>query len=337
MILPLSRWGTLLVAGAILFFGAVPARAQFFPRYLEDIKVLAGREGESLRLKFSTRYEGRPKATHEPGRFSLDFSVTGSKVTARNVRIPEGKLFRAFHVVQNRSSTTLTVKLKDPKTSMQGRLEFFNEGDVFRVRALPPVPDPATARDAEHELRTEMTRRIAGEGALVPLAGGTAQTGEEGAEPLALGGFRGIDWFPTMLTMVLGLGAIVLGLYLVMFVYNRFVAVRLNRKNTTHNVRQLASFHIGPKQRIVVLDINGDVLACGVTPSQITFLTRLAGRGPRSRPGPSDSTAPRGGPPSGAPPGGGGQRTEPVPKREDPVQQFAEALKDKVRSLKRIK
>lgn len=333
MILPLSRWGTLLVAGAILFFGAVPARAQFFPRYLEEIKVFAGREGESLRLKFSTRYDGQPRATHSPGEFRLNFSATGSKVPVPNVRITEGKLFSGFRVGQNRSSTDLTVELRDPKATLRNRLSFSKNNEILIVRVLPPPPPP----EAERELRTEMTRRIAGEGAVVPPAEGAAQLAKKEAEPLALGGFQGIDWFPTMFTMVFGLGVIVLGLYLVMFVYNRFVAARFNPKGTTHNVRQLASFHIGPKQRIVVLDINGDLLACGVTPSQITFLTRLEGRSPRSRPSPSNPAAPKNGPASGAAPGGGGQRPAAVPKEEDPVQKFAQVLKDKVRSLKRIK
>ena len=115
-------------------------------------------------------------------------------------------------------------------------------------------------------------------------------------------------------------------------VYNRFLAGKFGGSSGSYPIRHLGSFAIGPKQRIVVLDINGEVVACGVTPNHISFLTRLGG--------PRQAGSKRTDPKSAPQPTGGAATREVVaadPASKDPVHQFAETLKEKVRSLKRIK
>jgi hypothetical protein len=122
-----------------------------------------------------------------------------------------------------------------------------------------------------------------------------------------------------------------------------------------------------------VLDINGERIACGVTPGQITYQTHLGGKGHVGRapgsgagelPGPtapagagpaapSEPSARRagaaarngGGTPTARAEGTARMRSEgalpPALVQEaglpgDPVHDFAEVLKQKVRSLKRI-
>jgi hypothetical protein len=90
------------------------------------------------------------------------------------------------------------------------------------------------------------------------------------------------------------------------------------------------------------LEINGETIACGITPSQITFLTRLSGGAPpgtRRTAAAADAASempasitglPAPGPAAEIAAAGAG------PAKPDPVHQFAELLKQKVRSLKRI-
>jgi len=136
------------------------------------------------------------------------------------------------------------------------------------------------------------------------------------------------NFFATLATMVVALVIMVGGLYGVLYLYKKYVHSRLARFAGTPAIQQIASFSIGPRQRIVILEINGEWIACGVTPSQITFLTRLSGAQHTA-----DAEAPAA-VQSAAPESSAGQAVQPA--KPDPVHQFAEVLKQKVRSLKRI-
>ena len=41
------------------------------------------------------------------------------------------------------------------------------------------------------------------------------------------------------------------------------------------NTRQVSVFHLGPKQKVVVLEIRKQLFACGVTPQSISMLAKL--------------------------------------------------------------
>jgi flagellar biogenesis protein FliO len=148
-----------------------------------------------------------------------------------------------------------------------------------------------------------------------------------------------------MVTLGLSLLAIVAGLYLLVFLYNRFFGARLGKLGGTYPIKLLSSFHLGPKQRIVVLDVNGEIVACGVTPTQISFLTRLGGGATAGQRRQAPARPQRPAPARGVGSGGGqttaaaaaGEAARARPAKPDPVQQFADALKEKVGSMKRIK
>ncbi len=337
-----------MLACLIIALGGGLAQAQSFPRMLEDIKVLAGDGRETIQFQFSRPYEGEPLEEYAKGSFSLNFSSTGTNPPVRNLRVGDSKFIREIKIVQNKFSTTARFTLADPKASVKGLLEFSRDGNLLRVTRIPSVGAAGGGREQARELLVEMTDKIAGKGAAGTQPGGTgsgdvaplAKTEDAAGAPL--GNFPGMGWLPVVI-MALSLTAIVGALYLTLFLYNRFIAGRLGRTGGSQSIRQVASFHIGPKQRIVILDINGELLACGVTPTQISFLTRLDGGGrgakrtapPRPlKPAPKAQEKPRDA--AQAATATATARAKPN-TQADPVQQFAEALKEKVGSLKRLK
>jgi flagellar protein FliO/FliZ len=327
----------LACAAALLLF-APAAQAQRFPRQLENIKMFG--TGETLQFVFSKPYEGSPVVDAQKGSFSLTFSGTGSTKPVRALRPVEESMYKEVKVVENRYSTTVTFLLKDPTLNLRNKLAFTPDKNVLKVAVNAPATKVTASPQAKatQDLLKEMESRIAGDTA--PAAAPTAEPAPapkpSAGSALALGDLGGATFFYSLVTMVIALVIIVGALYGLLFLYNRYLAGRLRRFTGSHAVRQVASFHIGPRQRIVVLEINDEVIACGVTPSQITYLTHLGGKGPIGR-------APAGG--EGGLPG-----SEPSPGKEaaaalppavqsapvDPVHQFAEVLKQKVRSLKRI-
>lgn len=327
-----------LMAGQIL--------AQSLPRLLENIKVSEVNGQETVRFNFSESYEGVPLEDHGPGRMSLSFSGTGSATPVRSFRVRESKEFEDIRVVQNKYSTTVSFTLKQPNTSLKGRLKFERDKKVLRMSILPaPVAaKPLAAKPApEEDLLSQMSKTITG----APAATGqeTPFTAPAAAESPTqrLGQYEGVGWLGTITMLGISLAAIVAGLYLVLYLYRRVFGARLPGSVAGYPIKMLTSFHIGPKQRVVVLDINGEVVACGVTASQISLITRLGGAGQAQR----RPTGGRSGKPAGEPRAAAGAASSagaaarPAAQsrstKPDPVQQFADALKDKVGSMKRIK
>lgn len=330
----------LLLSGvflAAMVMAAPPAAAQRFPRLLENIRMFG--KGETIEFDFSQPYQGRPSIEHKPGLFALSFSGTGSTKPVRSLQPMEESIYQGIKVVQNRYSTTVTFRFKDPAMSLKDKLDFSGTGRVLKLRIDEWVhtrsPSPAAKRG--EDLLQQMEKRIAGQGDVLLPANGMAAAAQEktdGGGSLAMGDLTGGDFFNSLLSMVIALVVIIGSLYGVLYLYNRFFAGRLRRFTGSHSIRQVASFHIGPRQRIVVLDINGETVACGVTPGQISYLTHLGGKGPVGlRAGQGDTSEETGINPVGdtVP-----ASTKSSGTKSDPVHQFAEVLKQRVRSLKRI-
>lgn len=357
----------LVIAGSLVCFGR-SAWSQAFPRVLEDIK-LYGR-GETIQMVFSQPYEGMPTEEYLPGRMSLTFVGVGSAKPVRDLRPREESLYKDIKVVQNRYSTTVTFLLRDSKLNLKERVSFSRDKNLLNVDIrlngdASPAAAPPAARPAGEPLLSEMEQKIAGlpaqpgappgqppapqaakPVAQPPVAQSAAKPAgpisaasalpapKPAAEPaapaaLGLGGMPETSFFATLATMVVALAIMLGGLYGILYLYKRYFHSRLARFAGTPAMRQIASFSIGPRQRIVILEINGEWIACGVTPSQITFLTRLTGRQPAAHAESPDVAESATGGTADAGPAA-------LPAKPDPVHQFAEVLKQKVRSLKRI-
>lgn len=327
-----------LTAVAILAANGVALRAQDFSRTLDKIQLFADGGGrDSIRLTFSQPVEADPAIEYGTGNFTLRFSATGSNIPPNTYKNLETSNIRDYRVVQNKYAVSVAVNLRDSALSLEGGLAVARDGNVVRVAIDPAAALAARGGSsrADRELLAQAERRIGGELALTgdpqePVAGDTVQVGAASAP------FEE-DWLTTLATMLGALAIVLLVLYGMVFLYQRFLAGRIGGGSGSIPIRQLASYAIGPKQRVVVLDINGEIVACGVTPHQVSLVARLGG--PRS------GTA-RKAPPTAEPPGEDGSAAgekaprkpaAPAAESKDPVHQFADTLKEKVNALKRIK
>ncbi|MDY7038420.1 MAG: flagellar biosynthetic protein FliO [Thermodesulfobacteriota bacterium] len=71
-----------------------------------------------------------------------------------------------------------------------------------------------------------------------------------------------------MLFVVLGL------VVLVLYLMKKFFFMRQGTKGDLV-IKVLSSLHLSPKARIEVIEISGEKIVLGITPSNISFLTRL--------------------------------------------------------------
>jgi flagellar protein FliO/FliZ len=336
----------LLAACAAVALSVAPAVfAQGFSRTLNDVRVSLAGGQELLTLSFSAPAEDNPIEEHQPGSFRLRFSATGSKVSGNLFQLKEQSTVQDYRVVPTAYATEVHVTLRDPRLNLQGRLAYERSGNLLLVR-LPGAAAAAPGAAADAAILAQAERRLAGEG----LPGGApALPAQAPAAPAPLGqgdapaAFEE-GWLTTLLTMAVAL-AVVLGLlYGLVWAYNRFLGSKLGPRGGMYPIRHLGSFAVGPRQRIVILDINGEVIACGVTPQHISLVARLGGSRPATQPKPAASAAAHGAPAPGVPavaaaPAAPAAAKDSAAKDpgKDPVHTFAETLKEKVRSLKRLK
>lgn len=335
---------TALAAAALVCSGVV-AWAQDFSRTLDRVSLVETGQGPALRLTFSQPVEAEPIAQHEPGGFRLRFSATGSNVPRSIFKVQEESLVRDYRVVQNQYATTVEVGLNDAGLNLEGGLSYSRDGNVMHVLLQPERAATAAGRTgaaSDADVLAEVERRIAGERARPSAQGAQGGAGGAGGGQPAASAAPEADWWSTLATMLVALVVVLAVFYGLVHLYNRFLGARLGPRGAGYPIRHLGSFHVGPKQRVVVLDINGEVVACGVTPHQISFLTRLGGRnsGQQRRSGGTGPQGSGGRPPAESEQSGAGGRAPAAtaaPESKDPVHQFAETLKEKVSSLKRIK
>ncbi|MDH5560909.1 MAG: flagellar biosynthetic protein FliO [Deltaproteobacteria bacterium] len=65
-------------------------------------------------------------------------------------------------------------------------------------------------------------------------------------------------------------------IYLALWIYNRFFIKKFGYKNGKYDIKLTSSYHIGPKQKIVVLEINQQAFACGITNNNISVISRVS-------------------------------------------------------------
>lgn len=316
--------------------------AQRFPRTLE--KINSSDTGEIVEFVFSHPYQGKPKLEHKAGEFRVIFFSVGYRPKKQVLEPKEQSLYKEFKVTQNQWSTSVVFTLRDGKKLLKNRLKFDGGGKTLRMTISgSPVAAPLSleARKDQALLRRQLGKQDAGKAAaqMKTLPSQPKAASSPGDSGLTLGGLGGGEFFVSMVKMVLALVVIIGALYGVLFLYNRYYQPRLRRLTGSQAITQVASFHIGPRQRIVVLEIKGETVACGVTPNQITYLTHLGGgpeRGNKAPPPIPKELAK-------AVSGGGSEAVGADEKsgasadgKNDPVHQFAQVLKQKVRSLKRI-
>lgn len=343
----------MLALGLMVAMGTQVWAQERFARQLEKIK--SSKTGATVEFVFSQPYQAKPGVEHKAGVFTIDFSGVGYAKKTRVLKPQSQSMYQEIRVVQNRYSTTVFFHLRDKKQQTRKRLTFDPRDKTLRMTLATTAPKAALSPQGRksQELVRQMEKRL-GE---TPPVGQALPVANSGVNPpsgstlpasggLTLGGIDSGEFILKILTMVIGLVVIIAGLYGVLFLYNRYFAHRLSRLTSSQAIKQLASFHIGPRQRIVVLDIHGEVVACGVTPSQITYLTHLGGGDGGGAPGR------KGNPPipkeladvvtkaraqaSAAGGAEGAPAEASTPGKADSVHQFAQVLKQKVRSLKRI-
>ena len=112
----------------------------------------------------------------------------------------------------------------------------------------------------------------------VPETVGTQQ--ETNSPSFLKGGEGGLsnnspDITASIFKMVLALGIVLSLLFAAVFLFKKFFGGKIGLAGKGQQIRVITSTYLGPRKSIAVVDVAGERIVVGVTPTHITMLTRL--------------------------------------------------------------
>ena len=263
----------LLVALAFLLPAPLAVLSQEPANALQNIQLIPLKDYERIELIFANNYTQPPIVDFDAGFIFLRLNATSIGVPTRQYVFPESsQLVKAVRATQNQNSTLVEIILKAPNLSLENKVKIAMNGQRLWVdldRRVTPSPSSASApsdisQEVEQRLRTdELT-------AIEPDATNALLEAEPAiAPPLE------DNWMMTLITLILSLLLIFVVLFLVLFLYKKLFFGRLPALEGKFKIRTVSTFHIGPKQKVIVLEVGTQHFACGVTANNITFLAEI--------------------------------------------------------------
>ena len=243
---------------------------------LKNIEVNSNDESKHVRLEFDGEFSGEPLINFESGSISFRFdSVRTSPTLPSLIDTKSHSIIKAVRAIQVPETDIVHLdillksseyKTKYPVITRRGNNIFL--GLNGNLASMPPLSSTETlTREAEERVNNDQSLSSnfsanSNDDSLLKNAGDYLPIANE-------------DWTVTMLTLVLSLLFVLLLIYLIAYLYNRFFSGRFPSIQGAIRIKQVSSFHVGPKQKVIILDMNNRKFACGVTPSSINLITEL--------------------------------------------------------------
>ena len=151
---------------------------------------------------------------------------------------------------------------------------------VYRIQnsnliKLYSNPNTSIYNFGKKNLIEEIDQRVKNENFFLFSLTNSSQSGESSKNFYENSPLKIEDWGETILTLVISLIFILLLIYFIAFCYKRFFRSKFSSLKSNVNIRQVSSYYVGPKQKVIVFDINGRKFACGVTLSSINLIAEL--------------------------------------------------------------
>jgi len=243
---------------------------------LKNIEVNSNDESKHVRLEFDGEFSGEPLINFESGSISFRFdSVRTSPTLPSLIDTKSHSIIKAVRAIQvpETEIVHLDILLKSSEYKTEYPLITRSGNNIYlgfkgELSSMPLLSSTETlTREAEERVNNDQSLSSnffanSNDDALLKNAGDYLPIAND-------------DWTVTMLTLVLSLLFVLLLIYLIAYLYNRFFSGKFPSIQGAIRIKQVSSFHVGPKQKVIILDMNNRKFACGVTPSSINLISEL--------------------------------------------------------------
>ena len=243
---------------------------------LKNIEVNSNDESKHIRLEFDGEFTGEPLINFESGSISFRFdSVRTSPTLPSLIDTKSHSFIKEVRAVQVPETDVvhLDILLKSSGYKSEYPVITRSGNNIYlglngNLASMPPLSSTEIlTKEAEERVNNDQS-----------LSSNFSANSTDDAALSNANDFLPIateDWTVTMLTLVLSLLFVLLLIYLIAYLYNRFFSGRFPSIQGAIRIKQVSSFHVGPKQKVIIFDMNNRKFACGVTPSTINLIAEL--------------------------------------------------------------
>ena len=243
---------------------------------LKKIEVISLENSSQIRLEFDGDFRGDPLINFESGSISLRLdSVHIDSVLPLLTEAKADSFIRAVRAVQvsNTNIVHLDILPRSSRVAL-GYPSINHVGNILQV-FFPANISANPALSKTEVLTDEIGQRVKSDSSFPSTFSKVATADSSSVKTEELFPMPAQDWVETILTLVFALLFVLLLIYSIAYIYNRFFSGKFSAMQGNIRIRQVSSYHVGPKQKIVVFDINGRLFACGVTATSINLIAEL--------------------------------------------------------------
>lgn len=235
----------------LLFFSllALPVfAAKYSKNNILKINTFLSSESEKILIDLEKKIVGDPISTFEEGLLRIFLNNTTFEDDLKYVRIND-RFIRAIRTIQEGKSTIVEFSFADPSFKVGKKIKFTQKGKTLIVQIR---------RKEDLESKEEPIQYLKQK---------TKKTAEKFPE-------EDLTTF-SFVKMLLALGFVLAILYLLLWLYQKFVMNRFGNPSKNHKLKIISSYHLGPKQKVVILDVNQRNFLCGVAPNNISLISEI--------------------------------------------------------------
>lgn len=224
---------------------------------ITSIDIDSSEKQEKIRLRFEKPFTETTSQHFDPGLVRITLPYTNYEKSIETTHVND-RFIRITRLYKEGSSSILEIQFANQEFQAIGKVSSTVDGpllDIFIDKSMEPVDIPDDSS--------------------IFLPAGKSNPK---ATPLELSD----DMLPdnnitvNIIKMLLAVAAILIFFYGILWVYNKFFVTRFSFKKGGHAIKMVTSYHISPKQKIVVLDVDNTTFACGVTPNNISLISEIA-------------------------------------------------------------
>ena len=260
----------------VLWAGLILPAAASEVRTLKNIEVISLENSSQLRLEFDGEFSGNPLINFESGSMSLRLDSAQIDSALALLTVPKADSFiKAVRAVQVPNTNIVHLDIL-PKSSrvVLGHPQINPAGNSLLV-ILPAKISTNPALSNTEVLKDEIGQRVKADSSFPSTFSKVATVNSSSDQSGELFPMPAQDWVETILTLVFALLFVLLLIYLIAYIYNRFFSGRFSAMQGNIRIRQVSSYHVGPKQKIIVFNMNDRLFACGVTATSINLIAEL--------------------------------------------------------------
>jgi len=244
-------------------------------RTLQKIEVLSLQGSEQVNLEFDKEYLEEPIINFESGYLRLYLDSVQKDPRLPSIIVSKtNTLIKEVRTIQSPGRDYINLYIQLESDLLLDHTEIKYSGKNL-ILILEKRFSTTPLLSSNKVLMEEIEQRVKNDNSLLSSFSNHSQSGSISEEGKNINPLQIDDWWETILTLVLSLIFVLLLIYFIAFLYKRFFSNRFSSMKGKVNIRQVASYYVGPKQKVIVFDFNGRLFACGVTPSSINLIAEL--------------------------------------------------------------